>query len=262
MDDFLWRALLAGLAVVLMSGLLGVFLLWRRMAYFGDTLSHSALLGVALGFLTGMDTDIWVVIVCATVALLMLFVPQERRLGSDALLGVLGHGALALGTVALAFLPGVRVDLMAYLFGDILAVTRADVVFAWSLAIVVACLMVWLWRPLLALTVHEALAQVEGVNVRLVSAAYMLAVALTVAVAMKLVGVLLLTALLIMPAAAARRFARSPEQMALLAVVLGTLALLGGLWGALQLDTPAGPSIVVVAGLLFALVQLVPVRSV
>ncbi|EIJ35789.1 iron chelate uptake ABC transporter family permease subunit [Thiothrix nivea] len=261
MDDFILRALLAGMAVVLMGGVLGVFLLWRRMAYFGDTLSHSALLGVALGFLTGMSLNLWVMLVCVVVALLMLYVQRNPALGTDTLLGIIGHGALALGTVALAFLPDVRVDLMAYLFGDILAVTRLDVALTWGLAVLVLAVLGWLWRPLLSLSVHAELAQVEGVNVGWVSTAYMLLVALMVAVAMKVVGVLLLTALLIIPAATARRFAHTPEQMAVLAVVAGLLALLAGMGVSLQLDTPTGPSIVVSASLLFILVQALPQRG-
>lgn len=261
MDDFITRALLAGLAVVLMSGLLGVFLLWRRMAYFGDTLSHSALLGVALGLVTGMSLNLWVIAVCVVVALLMLYVQHNPALGSDTLLSIIGHSALALGTVALTFLPNVRVDLMAYLFGDILAVTHSDIVLTWSLALVVVGVMVWIWRPLLSLSVHAELAQVEGVKVWRISAAYMLLIALMVAVAMKVVGVLLLTALLIIPAATARRLARTPEQMALFAVVVGVCALLAGMGLSLQLDTPTGPSIVVSASILFLLVQLMPQRG-
>lgn len=261
MDDFIGRALLAGLAVVLMGGLLGVFLLWRRMAYFGDTLSHSALLGVALGLMTGTSLNAWVMLVCVLAALLMLYVQNNPALGSDTLLGIIGHGALALGTVALTFLPDVRVDLMAYLFGDILAVTRHDIALTWGLALLVMAVMARMWRPLLSLSVHADLAQVEGVNVWWVSAAYMLLIALMVAVAMKVVGVLLLTALLIIPAATARRFARTPEQMALLAVVMGVVALLAGMGVSLQLDTPTGPSIVVAASFLFILVQWLPQRS-
>jgi zinc transport system permease protein len=261
MDDFITRALLAGLAVVLMSGLLGVFLLWRRMAYFGDTLSHSALLGVALGLVTGMSLNLWVIAVCVVVALLMLYVQHNSALSSDTLLSIIGHSALALGTVALTFLPNVRVDLMAYLFGDILAVTHSDIVLTWSLTFVVVGVMVWIWRPLLSLSVHAELAQVEGVKVWRISAAYMLLIALMVAVAMKVVGVLLLTALLIIPAATARRLARTPEQMALFAVVVGVCALLAGMGLSLQLDTPTGPSIVVSASILFLLVQLMPQRG-
>lgn len=257
MDDFIVRALVVGGAVVAMGGVLGVFLLWRRMAYFGDTLSHSALLGVALGLVLGMDTNLWIILVCVAAALLMLYVQRSPTLGSDTLLGIIGHSALALGTVALTFLPHVRVDLMGYLFGDILAVTRTDMVLTWAMAVVVLLVMVWLWRPLLAIAVHAELAQVEGVRVGWVSAAYMLLVALMVAVAMKVVGVLLLTALLVIPAAAGRRLARTPEQMAGLAVVVGGLALLGGVGLSLQWDTPTGPSIVVVASVLFVLLQCV-----
>jgi zinc transport system permease protein len=150
---------------------------------------------------------------------------------------------------------------MAYLFGDILAVTRFDIALTWSMAVIVAVIMVWIWRPLLSLSVHAELAQVEGVKVWRISAIYMLLVALMVAVAMKVVGVLLLTALLIIPAATARRFAKTPEQMAVFAVVVGGLALLAGMGLSLQLDTPTGPSIVVAASALFLLVQLVPQRS-
>lgn len=261
MDDFIWRALLAGLAVVLMSGWLGVFLLWRRMAYFGDTLSHSALLGVALGLMTGTNLNLWVMLICVMVALLMLYVQHNPALGSDTLLGIIGHSALALGTVALTFLPNIRVDLMAYLFGDILAVTWFDVALTWGLALLLMAVMTRVWRPLLALSVHTELAQVEGVKVWQVSASYMLLIALMVTVAMKVVGVLLLTALLIIPAATARRFARTPERMALLAIVLGVLALMLGMVISLQLDTPTGPSIVVAASFLFVLVQWLPQRN-
>lgn len=261
MDDFIGRALLAGLAVVLMSGVLGVFLLWRRMAYFGDTLSHSALLGVAIGLMTGTSMNLWIMLVCALVALLMLYVQNNPALGSDTVLGIIGHSALALGTVALTFLPNVRVDLMAYLFGDILAVTAFDIALTWGLTVLVVGVMLWLWRPLLSLSVHAELAQVEGVKVWWVSATYMLLIALMVAVAMKVVGVLLLTALLIIPAATARRFARTPEQMVVFAVLLGVVALLLGMGLSLQMDTPTGPSIVVAASGLFLLSQVIPQRS-
>jgi zinc transport system permease protein len=261
MDDFIVRALLAGSAVVLLAGLLGSILLWRRLAYLGDTLSHSSLLGVSLGLLTGLPINVWMMVVCAIVALLLLYVQYNPRLSSDTLLTIIGQSALAIGTVALTFLPGVRVDLMAYLFGDILAVSHSDVLTAWGLTFAIFALMYKLWRPLIALAVHEPLAQVEGINVKAVSAAYMLLVAFTVAIAMKVVGVLLLTALLIIPAATARRFARTPEGMVVLAIICGLIALIGGMFLSLQFDTPTGPSIVMLASLLFLVAQFVPSRT-
>jgi zinc transport system permease protein len=256
MDDFIWRALIAGLVVATVAGTLGVFVVWRRMAYFGDSLSHSALLGIALGILTGVNTTISLLLVCLTIAVLVVWMESRQRLSHDTLLGIFAHSSLSLGLVALSLIQGLRIDLMAYLFGDILAVTQAELywIIAGGAAVLIALLVIW--RPLLALTVNEDLARVEGVRVDLMRLLFMLLMALVVAVAMKLVGVLLITSLLIIPAAVARRFARSPEQMALLAVVAGGVAVAGGMAVSLQWDTPTGPSIVVVASLLFMVVNL------
>lgn len=260
MDDFIFRALLGGMAVALVAGPLGAFVVWRRLAYFGDTLSHSALLGVALGYLFAISLDLTVIAVCTTLAVLLVFLQHQRRLASDTLLGILAHSALSLGIVAVAFLEGVRVDLMGYLFGDILAVTPAELLWIFGGGLVSLLLLAVLWRPLLAMTVHEDLARVEGVPVTWVNLGFMLLIAVVIAVAMKVVGILLITSLMIIPAATARRLAATPEQMAVLAGVLGALAVAGGVAGSLQWDTPTGPSIVVAAAALFALIYLVPGR--
>ncbi|MBK1673382.1 zinc ABC transporter permease [Ectothiorhodospira shaposhnikovii] len=258
MDDFIVRALLGGMAVALVAGPLGSFVVWRRMAYFGDTLAHSALLGVALGFLIGLNVNLTVVILCVTLALVLMLLQRQRRLATDTLLGILAHSSLSLGLVAVAFLEGVRVDLMAYLFGDILAVSNEDLTWIFIGGVVALGMLMALWRPLLAITVHEDLARVEGVRVSLVSMGFMLLMALVIAVAMKVVGILLITSLMIIPAAAARRLSSTPEQMALFAALIGCLAVAGGLWGSLTWDTPAGPSIVVAAALLFAVIFSLP----
>jgi zinc transport system permease protein len=251
--DFVVRALAAGCGLALCLGPLGVFVVWRRMAYFGDTLAHSALLGVALGFLLGVDPMVGVVAVCITIALALLALRRNRALAEDTLLGLLAHGTLALGLVAIAFLGSVRVDLMSYLFGDILAVGPDELGWIWLGAVALVAALVRLWRPFLALTVHEELARVEGVNAPRAQAAFMLLMALAVALAMKLVGILLVTALLILPAAAARHVTRSPEGMAVGAAFAGCLAVATGLGGALAWNLPAGPAVVVAAAALFAL---------
>jgi zinc transport system permease protein len=261
MPDFVWRALLAGIGVAAVAGPLGAFVVWRRMAYFGDALAHSALFGVALGFLLGVDANLAVVALCAGLASLLVLLEGQRRLATDTLLGILSHGSLALGLVALSFLATVRVDLVAYLFGDILAVTTYDIAWIWgggAAALLGLCL---LWRPLLAMTVHEELARVEGVAVARTRLLFMLLVAVAIAAAMKVVGILLVTSLLILPAAAARRFAGSPEAMAALAALAGALAVAAGLFSSLRWDTPAGASIVVAAAALFALSAAVPGRA-
>lgn len=260
MDDFVLRAIAAGLGVAVVAGPLGSFVVWRRMAYFGDTLSHSALLGVALGFLLGINLNLAVVLLCVALSLVLVALQQQRRLAGDTLLGIMSHSALSLGLVALAFLETVRVDLMAYLFGDILAVTASDIAWIYGGGALALVALLALWRPLLAITVHEELARVDGVNVAATRLAFMLLVALVIAVAMKVVGILLITSLLILPAAAARRFARTPETMAALAAVAGALAVAGGVSGSLRWDLPTGPAIVLSASLLFLLSTVWPRR--
>lgn len=256
MDDFLWRALAAGLGLTLISGPLGVFVVWLRMAYFGDTLAHSALLGIALGLLLEIDLQLSVLVLALLIAVALLALQQRSLLATDTLLGILAHASLAIGLVAISFRDDVRVDLLAYLFGDILAVDYVDVLSIWGGALLSLAALAAIWRPLLNISVHSELAAVDGVSVGRIKLIFMLLVALVIAVAMKIVGVLLVTALLIVPAASAQRFSSGPEQMALLASLAGAIAVIGGLLASLWLDTPAGPSIVTAATLLFLLSQL------
>lgn len=253
LDDFLVRAFLAGAGLALVAGPLGCFVVWRRMAYFGDSLAHSALLGISLGFLLGLDLQLGVVATCVAVALLVVALQQQQRLPTDTLLGILAHSSLALGLVVVSFMDRLRIDLLGYLFGDVLAVGRSDLLWIWLGGALVLALILLTWRHLLLATLHEELARAEGVPVLAVRLALMLTLAVTIAAAMKIVGILLITSMLILPAAAARRFARTPEEMALLASGLGVLAVGGGLWGSLAYDTPSGPSIVVAALFLFVL---------
>ncbi len=257
MDDFILRALAAGLGVALIAGPLGVFVVWRRMAYFGDTLAHSALLGVALGFLLGISVNLSVITLSVLLALMLVGMNGNRQLSSDTQLGILAHSALSLGLVVMAFETGVRVDLMSYLFGDILAVTTKDLIWVWGGGLTAMMILRVIWRPLLALTVHEELAQVEGIRVAPVRMTFMVLIALVIAVSMKIVGVLLITSMMLIPAAVARRFSRTPEQMALLAALAGALAVVLGLAGSWYWDTPTGPSIVVAAALLFLSSQVI-----
>ncbi|WP_142846897.1 zinc ABC transporter permease subunit ZnuB [Telmatospirillum sp. J64-1] len=256
MDDFFLRALVGGVALALVAGPLGAFVVWRRMAYFGDTLAHAALMGVALGLLLEIHLTLAIIAVSGLLAVVLALMTRQRRLAVDTLLGILSHGTLSIGLVALAFMDWVRVDLMAYLFGDILAISNADLLLIFGGGFLVLGVLAVLWRPLLAMTVNEELAQVEGVPVAAGRLALMLLMAVVVAVALKIVGILLITSLLIIPAAAARRFAVTPEAMAILASLAGAAAVTGGLHASLAWDTPSGPSIVVVALLLFLLAEV------
>jgi zinc transport system permease protein len=261
MADFLLYALLAGLALAVVAGPLGSFVVWRRMAYFGDTLSHAALLGVAMGFLLDINPTLAVTVGCVVLAILLVLLQRRQGLAADTLLGIMAHSTLSLGLVALSFMKDVRIDLMSYLFGDLLAVSQSDLWWILIGSVVVLVALALLWRPLLAITVHEELARVEGLPVTTIRMALMLLIAIVIAVAMKIVGVLLITSLLIIPAAAAQRHARSPEQMALGASLLGIVAVCMGLSLSWYQDTPAGPSIVVSAAALFLLSFALPKRA-
>jgi zinc transport system permease protein len=253
LDDFFARAVLGGIGIAAVAGPLGCFVVWRRMAYFGDSLAHSALLGVALGALIGMHFNLAILAICCGFALLLVVLQQQRMLATDTILGLLSHTSLSIGIVALSFVETVRIDLMGYLFGDVLAMTRTDLLWIYGGGALVLAAVGLIWSKLLAITLNEELAQAEGVAVLPVRLGFMLLIAVMVAIAMKLIGILLITSLLIIPPAAARQFARTPEQMAVLAAVAGALAVLLGLYGSLTWDTPSGPSIVVAAAALFVL---------
>lgn len=257
LDDFFLRALLAGVGLALTTGPLGCFIIWRRMAYFGDTMAHSALLGIALSLLFSVNLMVSVFVVAAAISLLLLVLQRRGGLSADALLGILSHATLAIGLVIVAFMTWVRVDLLGFLFGDILAVSRLDVAIIWGGGAVVLAAMAFLWRPLLASTVSEEIAEAEGLHPERAKLAFMLLMALVIAIAMKIVGILLITSLLVIPAAAARRLSGTPERMAITASLLGAASVVGGLFGSLHYDTPSGPSIAVAALVLF-LVSLLP----
>ncbi|MEF3048558.1 iron chelate uptake ABC transporter family permease subunit [Pseudotabrizicola sp. L79] len=251
-DDFLVRAALAGFGLSLATGPLGSFVVWRRMAYFGDATSHAAILGVALALATDLPVGLGTLIVALAMAVTVATL-AAKGWAMDTTLGVLAHSALAFGLVAVSFLPGVRTDLSAWLFGDILAVSKADLGFIWAGAGLVLALLVWRWQALLTSTLNEDLAHASGLNPDRERLILVIALAVVVAVAIKVVGALLIAALLIIPAAAARALSRTPEAMAAMATVIGALSTFAGLQLSLWQDTPAGPSIVTAAALIFAL---------
>ena len=256
LDDFLVRALLAGIGLALVTGPAGCFVVWRRMAYFGETIAHSALLGVALAILSDLHLAAGVFATASVVVLVLFYLERRDTLPTDTLLGLLAHGGLALGLVTLSFFPNMRLDLQALLFGDILAVSRVDLALIWGGGAVALGLLAWLWRPLLAATVSEDLAQVAGLRPERARLLFGLLVAAVIAVAIKIVGVLLIVALLVIPAATVRRFASSPERMVVAAAAAGMSAVAGGLLASASWDTPSGPSIVVTALALFVVTRL------
>ncbi len=250
-DDFILRAGIAGLGIALLTAPLGCFVVWQRLAMFGNSIAHCGLLGVAAGILLSVDATVGIIVVSILLALLLIGMQGQKLLPQDTLLGILAHAALAAGLIAATLVGGARLDLMGYLFGDILAVSNGDLWWILAGLIGVGGAMLWLWRPLLAISVHEEIAAAEGVPVAIVRSAFMLLIAFTVALSIKMVGILLITAMLIIPAAAMRAFVSTPEQMAAGAAGVSAASVIAGLAMSLKLDTPAGPSIVLVLTALF-----------
>ncbi len=260
-EPFFRRALLAGLAVALVAGPIGCFIVWRRMAYFGETLAHAGLLGAGLGLLFNVNIAITAVVVAMILALILIALRRQQQLAVDTILGILSHTALALGVVVIGLVTGAVTGHLDILFGDVLTVSSRDVWTVWIVAAAALLLLATLWRRMIAISVHEDLARAEGINVQLVELLFTLLIAFVVAISMKIVGLLLITALTVIPAAAARRLSATPESMAVLSVVLAAAAVLAGLFMSAAWGTVAGPSIVLSAGLLFILTLPLGQRS-
>lgn len=256
--DFVLYALAAGISLSLVAGPLGSFIVWRRMSYFGDTLAHSALLGIALGLITDSNPQLSIIFSCLLFAFILTLLDRRPSLSTDALLGILAHSSLALGIVVLALADSVRVDLEAYLFGALLTIGNADLIWILLISTVVAIVLYWFWNDFVSITVHSEIAEIEGANVKRLNLILVLLIALTIAVSMKIIGVLLITSLLIIPPAAARSLANTPEQMAVKASLVGSVSVVLGLISAFYFDVPVGPSIVVVATLIFLLFYFYP----
>ena len=257
-EPFFQRAILAGIGIALVAGPVGCFIVWRRMAYFGETLAHSGLFGVGLGLLLGFSLTLGAVATAVAVAVLLMLMKRQRVLAMDTLLGILSHSALALGLITVGFVTGAAGDHMDLLFGDILTVSWLDVMIVWTGGVAVLTVLAFLWRDLIAISVHEELAQAEGIDVQRVELGFILLIALMTAISMKIVGLLLITALLVIPAAAARRLSATPERMAVIAAVMAGLSVVSGLALSAVANAISGPAIVLSAGLLFVLTLAIP----
>jgi len=251
MTNYLIQIYLAGLGIAIMSGALGIFLVWRRMAYFGDSLAHSALLGLALAMLLEFKLTIGVVLMCVIVAILLNTLQKKRILSNDTLLAIIAHFTLALGLLVVLSIETVRADILTFLVGDILSVNKLEVGFLWLGVIVVGAFITLFWQNLLTMTIDEDWARVEGVPVGKLRFIFMLILACVIALAMKIVGVLLVVSLMVIPAATARYFAKTPEQMACISILTGIIAVTIGIASSFWFDIATGPAIVVTAGGLF-----------
>ena len=252
-DDFFIRALIAGIGIALVTGPLGCFIIWRRLSFFGDTLSHSALLGVTIAFFFELNIAFSVFLISSAIALILLKLQKTTKLPGDALLGLLAHSSLAVGLVVIGFLTSIRFDIMGLLFGDILAVNEIDLLIIWIGGALILLILKFIWKPLFASTVNHELAEAEGMNPDKVNAIFTVLLAAIIAISIKIVGLLLITGMLIMPAAMARNVSNNPRQMVKLSIIGGLLSVIIGLFSSLEINSPSGPSIITAALVLFCL---------
>ena len=252
-DDFFIRALIAGVGIALVTGPLGCFVIWRRLSFFGDTLSHAALLGVTFSISFDINISLSVFIVSSIVALILIRLQKNTNLAGDALLGLLAHSSLAIGLVVLGFLSFIRFDIMGLLFGDILSVTLSDLLIIWIGGAVIILILSLIWKPLFASTVNYEIAEAEGLSPEKYNILFTVLMAAIIAISIKMVGLLLITGMMIIPAAAARNLSNSPKQMVIISIIFGLLSVLIGLYASLEINTPSGPSIITTSLLFFIL---------
>ena len=251
-EPFIIKGLLAGVIVALVAGVMGCFVVWRRMAYFGDSLAHSALLGIALGIALGVNHNLSVIMLCSLFALILVWLQQKRIFATDTLLGILAHASLSIGVITISILEQI-IDLHSYLFGDILTVGNDQI---WWLVIgggSVLGVLTYNWSSLVLMTIDEDLAQAENVPVARYQMLLMFLMTIVVAISIKIVGILLIASLLIIAPAASRQFSKSPEMMAMIACLIGVISVVIGMYFSFELDTPSGPTIVAALAALFVI---------
>ena len=255
---YLVRALIAAACLAPLCGLLGVFVTARRMAFFSDTIAHAALAGVALGFLLGFkEPTIPMVVFSLLIALAMFWLRTHTELLTDTIMALLLSGSVALGIIILSMLKGFRAELHSYLFGDIQAVGTEELVLAAILGAVVISSIFWQLNSLSLLTAQEDLAHVCGIPVKRLNYFFVAILTLTVAASIRLLGVMLVTALIVIPPASARNISRNLRQHLLLSLAMGLFSGVSGVLLSYHFDTPTGPTIVMAAIGLFILTLII-----
>ena len=249
---FFQRALITGLILGVLMAVLGVFVVLRRMSFFADAIGHSALTGIALGLLLKTDPFFAALVFALLVAAGIALLRHYSHLHLDTLLGVFFPAAVALGVIIVQLTPGFQTDLVSFLFGDILTVSNVDIVTSIIIAIVVGVILVTSGKRLLLITFNEALARSQGIAVPRYELLFLLMLAAVIAISIKLVGIILITAMIVIPAATAQNLTRSMSSMIGVSVAVSLIAVLVGMLSSALLSLPSGPTVVLVGATLFA----------
>ena len=250
-SSFMQKALFVGIIVSFVSGLVSVFVVLRKMSFIGAGISHAAFGGVAIGFFTGLNPVITAIFYCIAVALGIEVVSRKGKISEDASIGIFFASSMALGIVLISLSKEYTVDLFGYLFGNILAITHGEVLLSLFTAVVVIVGMLLFLKEIFLITYSEEIARVSGISVKAINIFFLVVLSVSIVISMKIVGIILISALLVIPGATAQLFARNLYSMIFISCGIAMLSTILGLFLSYELDIAPGGSIVLTAAALF-----------
>ncbi|KDB19613.1 metal ABC transporter permease [Wolbachia endosymbiont of Glossina morsitans morsitans] len=245
-QDFFINSLVAVVVISLVTGALGSFMIWQRLSYLGDSLSHSSLLGVALALIFEISPSLSIMLIAITFAIL-LSLNFNRLYSADTILNIVTNVVLSSSLILMSFLPSGNNSIISSLFGDILTLDQSDIVLIFLTSAVVTLILIFRWRYWLMISINQDLAVVEKINVNFVRLEFLITLAIFIAIAAKLIGILLVAAFLLIPAASARLISKTPMEMIIVATVFSVISGISGLMLSASFDLLTGPAIILVA---------------
>ena len=255
-DEFIINAIFCGIGIALISGLMGCFVVWKKMAYFGDSLGHSAVFGVGIGILLGANQDLAIIFTVISFAILFTYLQNKDFFSSDVILGILAHGALSIGIILLSISNNANFNLHALLFGDILAASEKQIYIIFVAAALIYCLIGYNWQALILNTISRDLAKSQNISNFKMDLLLTTIMALVVAISIKIIGALLITSMLIIPPSSAKRLVNNPKSMAVISTLIALLAVICGIALSYYFDIPSGPAIIMISFIIFILTNL------
>jgi len=253
---FMQRALIVGVILAFLLAVLGVFVVLRKMSFFADGIAHSSLAGVAIAILFAWNSLVVAVLVAVFFSVLIFFLEKRFKFSSDLAIGIIFTTGLSLGVILMSQTPGYQPELMSYLFGNILAIRSAEVWWILGFAVVILGFVFWKKKALTLFSLNSDLARVSGLKVDLLQLSLYVALSVAVVLSIKALGIILVSALLVIPVANARLLAKSFKSLLIWSIVISELIVMFGIVGSYYLDWPTAPTIVVVGAILFGILGI------
>ena len=256
MDNFILLAIISGIGIAFITGLLGCFVVWKKMAYFGESLGHSAVLGIGIGLLLGIGDNIAVLLVIITFSLIVTYLQNKEAFSNDLILAVLAHGLLSIGIILISINPDPNFNLHSFLFGDILTVSLNEIFLIFLSAIFIYLIILTNWKALLITIISKDLAKSQNINNFKIELLFTFTMALAVAISIKIIGALLITSMLIIPSSCAKQLVNNPKNMVIISIIISILSILIGILCSYYFDIPSGPAIILTSFSAFFIINL------